>query len=106
MKKLKLHLPKIRVDIARILAILLLAAAAGEIFILYRALYAEVETVPPEPPKSAANAVDIDLVQYNKIKNWIDSRRNFVLPEYSLRISTTTGSTTISTGRENPFADY
>lgn len=111
MKKINLKIPKIKINPSRVILAILLLALAGELFTLYHALYGAIETAPAETENISAAAleeIDIDLAEYNKIKTWIENRRNYVLPQYSLQISagTSTASSTITTGRENPFADY
>jgi len=108
MMKIKLKIPKIRVNPAKILLLALAMVLTGELYVLYYALYAPVEEIAGAETLSvsALKDIDIDLVEYNKIKTWIETRRNYVVPPYSLEISTTTASTTGLTGRENPFADY
>ena len=96
--KFKLKIPKFKIGAFWIKPLIILVCLL-EIYILYAALYARVD-LPAEKPLARRDMkiVDLSLPDYHKIKAWIESRKNYIVPPYSLEISP-------AEGRENPFRD-
>ena len=101
-------LPKIkfRANLEQILPVILIVAVVLEGFVLYRTFYAPVDMPSLDEalaPETGLN-VSLDLVQFDKIKSWIEESRAYQLPEYDLSTSTASTSSELI-GRENPFAE-
>ncbi len=101
-------IPKIKghLNLQQILLFILALTLALEGFAVYHAFYAAVGNAVPQDAAApgVAQKVSLDLVQYNKVKAWIDENRAYELPPYQLRTATGTATTTAFYGRENPFA--
>ena len=104
----KLHLPKIKfkLNLARVSAVILVLGVSAEVFVLYQAFLAPVPLPQSATEAEQAEAINFDLEEYQKIQNLMQIKKLYEVPDYSLEVSTTTASTTVTTGRENPFADY
>ncbi|OGE84448.1 MAG: hypothetical protein A2846_00885 [Candidatus Doudnabacteria bacterium RIFCSPHIGHO2_01_FULL_49_9] len=101
-----MKIPKIRFhpNLPQLLVVILALAVGLEGMVLYQAFYADVETSTPEQIEKPV-AVKLDLAEYQKITRWLENNRAYELADYDLTFSTTTASTTVATGRENPFAE-
>lgn len=107
MKKFILPKIKFKPDLKRILILVLVIAALTEIFVLYQAFLAAVPLpASPSGEVEPQQPVNFDLGAYQKIQTLAETKKLYEVPDYSLIVSTTTASTTITSGRENPFADY
>ena len=97
MKKLKL--PKLKIKLSQVLAILLILAVVGELWIVYQYLYLNlVKKGEVVLPPQQSQAVRIDLKTYQEAKNWLQEKAVYEISSYSLDEG--------ELGRENPFADY
>ena len=103
----KRHKIKLRPNTQQILFTLLVLIILFEGAALYYALYYPVKTGSRAEGQASEGepAVKLDLGKYNKIKSWLDQNQSFEPPDYSLRTVTGTASTTIFSGRENPFEE-
>lgn len=97
---MKLKLPKIKFNLKIFLHSLFFAVIALELVILYQTLFLHPrpDTTLPSSPLPASANLNLDLVQFGKVYQWVLDRDNFSIPAFDL--------TRGPTGRENPFADY
>lgn len=97
---MKLKLPKIKFNLKVFLRGLFFVVIALELVVLYQILflYPRTDTASPPSPSPASANLNLDLVQFDKVYQWVLDRDNFSMPAFDL--------TQGPTGRENPFADY
>lgn len=98
---------KLQPSLQQILLVLLVLVIVMEGFALYYAFYSSVEAVPLEAmlEPQAPRSVRLNLVQYNKVKTWLEEKRAYQLAPYELRTATGTPEASIFSGRENPFTE-
>lgn len=93
---IKLKPSKPHLNLPVVLWVMLVLIVTAELFVLYQYMFSNLfsrdEILEPGPK------VRIDTEALDRVKNWLDEKRQYQLPNYSLRAG--------RLGRENPFAEY
>lgn len=94
---MKIPIPKININLIRVLWAALFLIIIFESLILYRSLLASADSELLSTPAPAGRKYDINLPAFRQVHEWVEDKKTYEIPFSEEQTNV---------GIDNPFADY